>query len=242
MTATQVLAASPFGVLKGDTYPSPSVRLTDDNTDPVDPDGWTVTLKRWNAAGVESEMVGTIADGVIEFAWLADDTIAAAEWDTMVNINDTTNIYSLSAPTLYVHDTSIMFCSVADVVAITGPGYSQYETLRAIEIAEDVVRAWVTTPVGSPVPDRVRQATAILAARVLTTDLSAGGEGGSIIEERIADYSVRYSEPQGAGALWQIDSVLSDLLRPWKPRLSSSNIAEDRAPTESDDDEGYYPA
>lgn len=247
MTATQVIPASPFGVLKGDTYPVPSVRLTDINGDPVDPAGWTISLERWTEMGEESSMPSTEADGVITFPWLVDDTLAGTKWETMIRVLDGTNEYSLYAPVLYVHDTATLLCTVNDVVAIVGEGYSQYDILRAIEQASAAVTAWATLPIsGPPVPLAVRRATALLAARAVTTVPGSPTTGDTAISsEKIGDYEIRYfADDLGTGGA-EITDEIADLLLPWRPKVYSSIIGEFRAPdptvTDDADNEGYLP-
>lgn len=237
MSATEVNATVLFSVVKGDTYPVPTIELIDADGGVVDPAGSSFILKRWDVAGIETDVAGVIDAMTVTFPWPAGDTDEGKHWETMVSIDDTTNVYTLVAPDLYVHDPATMYCTVSDVVAIVGPGYSQYEVLRAIEVAENVVGSLVTTPVGSPVPERVRQATAILAARVLTTDPSSiGGSGGDIVEERIQDYSVRYSEGDSYYGPY-IDDTIIQLLLPWRMKVYSSNVAE---PRQAEDDDGDY--
>jgi hypothetical protein len=80
----------------------------------------------------------------------------------------------------------------------------------AILAAESAVRAWVTTPIASPVSERVRRATALLAARALTTLPTAD----QVEYEVIGDYTVRYADPTGSGLT--IDGEIEDLLSPWR--------------------------
>jgi hypothetical protein len=235
----RVVAASPFGVYAGDTTPSPSVRFKDDNDNVVDPSGWSVEMIRWAATGEQTTMPGVVNGDVVEFPWLPGDTDLGITWLTMVRVNDGTDSFSLSSPYLRVYDLADMFCAVPDVELIVGSGaYSEWEILAAIKIATTVVRAWVTKPVGSPVPDRVRMATALLAARALTSVGAGSGSSAEIVEERIADYSVRYATSSG-GSMWLIDGEVADLLTPWKMRAYDTNIGS--ADSTVYDDDGYVP-
>lgn len=237
MPAQSVAAVEPFGVIKNDTYPAPAVALYDGDGAVIDPSGFNeVTLERFSATGEVTQMTGTLSSDRVTFPWATDETSAGAEWETNVVVNeDGTLKYTLSCQKLYVHDLSTMWCTVADVEALIGQGYSQYDILAAIETAQSVVAAWVTSPVGSPVPDRVRQATAILAARAVTADFSDGGYGsGGVIEERIQDYSVVYSEAQGFGTIWAIDGALAELLLPWKMKAYMTDVGEERGSSEED--------
>lgn len=215
---------SPFGVFVGDTYPFPSVQLIAQDGGVVDPSGLTVSLERWDAMGAESSMPGVINANVIEFPWGTDDTVTTTIWQTMVRVDDGSIQFSLPTPMLKVYDPTAMYCTVGEVEAIVGSGkYSQWEILSAIQVAETVVRAWVTVPIGSPVPSRVRMATALLAARALT-HFGEGGVGGpAVVEERIADYSVRYAE-SSSGGMWLLTDDVANLLLPWKPRNYTTDI------------------
>lgn len=238
MTATRVIQVTPFGVVKGDTYPVPSLSFEDDEGNVLDPAGWDVTLNRWAVTGEPSSMPGTIDGDVVSFPWLTDDTLVGTQWQTSVTINDTSLQYTLSTSTLYVYDASTWLCSVSDVVAIIGDSYSQYDIMAAIEQASAAVTAWVVLPIGTPVPLAVRRATALLAARAVTAVPGSSTNEATISSERIGDYEVRYAaDDDGAGATLTDD--VKDLLRPWRPQQYMGDIGEVRSPSDTFDEEGY---
>jgi hypothetical protein len=71
------------------------------------------------------------------------------------------------------------------------------------------------------VSERVRRATALLAARALTTV----PPGEEISSEVMGDYEVRYADPSGGGLM--VTGEIEELLKPWKPGVYSTYAGPD---------------
>jgi hypothetical protein len=203
----------------GDTLPEPVIQLLDGNKEVIDDlSGHTATMEFYDVSGdsfSESGVVDDAAD-IISFPLTPANVAAATYRHTYVQITNGDGTYSLPAPPFAVVDYAALWADPTTVVGIVGSDYENAQIVLAILAAESAVRAWVTTPIASPVSERVRRATALLASRALTTLPTAE----QIEYEVIGDYTVRYADPTGSGLI--IDGEIADLLSPWRQGKSYS--------------------
>jgi hypothetical protein len=213
-----ITSESPVAVRLGDTLPVVTGQLVKGGGPPIDADEWDGRLEVVNSAGVVVVTIDASYDAPTKtyyFPWPAPFT-EHAEYRSEFEISSTddTQIIHIAGPAIYAYDPAQLWADPQTVIALTGGEYSTSEAVQAIYIATNAVRAWATVPVPSPVPDAVRGAVAILAARVLTTPPPGSPESIKILSERIGDYSVRYADQgQLSIAGTEVEGLLS-WLRP----------------------------
>jgi hypothetical protein len=193
-----ITSDSPVAVRLGDTLPVVTAQLVKDGGPPIDADDWTGHLELVNSAGVIEMTIDASYDAATKtfyYPWPQPfDTHAEYRSEFLVSSTDATQVMHFAGPAIYAYDPALLWADPQTVIALAGGGYSTSEAVQAIYIATNAVRAWATVPVPSPVPDAVRGAVAILAARVLTTPPPGTPESVGILSERIGDYSVRYAD------------------------------------------------
>lgn len=220
-------------VVKGETFPSPKLTLVDDEGTSL-ATNYTAKLELIAPSGVSS-----IRDGVLEepsgedpywtFEWLPADTAAPVRYRTMLRftpIDSAEPVAPMFGPGYQVYDPLALWADPSDVAVMVGADFTQTEIVQAILFAQIVVGAWVSSVVQSPVPEAIRQATALLAARALTTaaDQAAfniGNHHDRVISETIADYTVRYADDGGA---WIVGGIADLLERFTGNRIHSMHV------------------
>lgn len=198
-------AVSPVVVRVGDTKPVVVVTMVDGAGEPVDSADWAAVLEAWDPTSAVITIDGQYDAETLAwyFPWeTAPDENELRSEVKVVNGPDTVHY---PGPRVYIYDPATLWADPQTVIALAGGDYTTDEAVVAIMVATEAVRAWATVPVPSPVPESVRGAVAILAARVLTTPTGNTGQQ-SVISERIGDYNVRYAE-QGEGLSIQGSSV-----------------------------------
>lgn len=211
MSVPNALTGEPIVLGLNDTLPQPSVGLNgvDDLTN------YSATMELVTATGATLTKTGAINSSSAEFDFTLDpaDTTAATFWRTYVTVTEPGGgVYTLPGFPVAVVDYPALWTTPAAVNEVVGLGaFGNTEVVYAIIAAEDAVRAWVATSVPtSPVPERVRRATTLLAAHALTSSPAAP----AVLSETIGDYSVRYAEAVGGG----ITGEIARLLEPWSQR------------------------
>lgn len=214
-------AVSPVVVRVGDTKPVVVVTMVDGEGAAVDSAEWTATLELVDATSAETSIPGQYDTEV--FAWYFPWAAAPpeAELRTEVKMELLPDTVHYPGPRVYVYDPASLWADPQTVIALTGGAYSTDEAVVAILVATEAVRAWATVPVPSPVPDSVRGAVAILAARVLTLPPPGSTEAIPILSERIGDYSVRYGD---AGRLTIAGTEAEGLLAWLHPGVYQTDI------------------
>ena len=207
-----------------ETTPVPTLAVTLDG-EPLDLDtavtGATLDLWPMSYIGDKTTLTGVIAGDQITFGWGAEPETPGTMRSVLHLVAVADPIPPLFGPTYTVYDPADLWVNPADVENIAGGDYTDSEVIHAILFAQQLVRAWVSVPVQSPVPDAIRQATTLLAARALTTASEATGgteaSSGRIIAETIADYTVRYADPgfDEASGGW-ITPEIAGLLAPFR--------------------------
>jgi hypothetical protein len=216
-------------IVMGETFPYPVLTVLNDNDDPIVAD-YDAALELFPAVGV-SIIKNGVPDGLDEhwtFEWLPGETDEAIKYRSLLRLTPKTTAAPLApmfGPTYQVYDPAALWADPTEVSALAGPDFSWTQIVQAILFAQIVVGAWVSASVQSPVPEPIRQAATLLAARALTTAAQgAGGIGAAssqIISETIADYTVRYADDGGA---WIVGGI-ADLLDPYSGgRLASMRI------------------
>jgi len=185
-------------IVMGEALPAPRLQIID-GEGAILP-ATAVTVEFIMAMGGSTTLDGTLNDDTWEFTW-ETETEAPGSLRSLVRVTADPAIPAMYGPTYIVYDPAELWVSPSDVLAIAGDGYTESQAVLAILYAQTLVRAWVSTPVQSPVPVAIREATLLLAARVLTSSAASPsqGAGGFIVSESIADYTVRYANPLNAG-------------------------------------------
>ena len=238
-------------VAVGAITPAPAfVVYEDDGETLFDLTGYTAALVLDREDGTATTtLTGTLdlPQSRIDFAW-------GTETDTAGNLRSTLIITGASffTPTYLIYDPAELWVNPYDVEAIAGEDYTDSQVVRATLFAQNIVRAWVSVPVQSPVPDPIRQATTLLAARALTTatDGESGHTSGRVVSETIADYTVRYADPGGGdfGMGGWIAPDIAALLAPYHGGAFQITVGpanpDDPLPitaTRDDEMEDYWP-
>jgi len=241
---------APLVVVKGDTVPVIQVTVLDSGGVSVSLDGMTVTcdvfdrmLMVMETLTPEIEPEGQV--GVLKVPWGATFTEIEQRAGSVFKFVEGSDTRTLPGPPVAVYDPQALWCDPAIVHAMTGYKFTDSQVVTAILLAEDVVRAWVTRPITSPVSDRVRLAVALLASRALTSSaVSSGGvDAAPVVAETIGDYSVRYAYPAAVGSamLIAVGSDIANLLAPWHPPAYDVFVgpAENAGPYPITADPGY---
>lgn len=84
---------------------------------------------------------------------------------------------------------------------------------KLLNLASQVIDAYVVKPIPDPTPLRVRLATLMLAARLASVDT----EGQTIVQEAIPGYSVTLSRPTRPDEALVMPRDIKSLLAPWGP-------------------------
>ena len=210
-------------VMKGQTLPAPRLSVLDDVGEVVTLTDASLTLYPPSGTPLTAK-VGSATDDIWEFAWLAPDTEAEVTYRGVLTVTGPDPVEPLFAPTYYVYDPALLWANPADVIALTGGDHSQGEVVRAILAAQNVVGAWVSVPVQSPVPEPIRQATTFLAARALTTiSTTTTSSDGRVISETVGDYTVRYADPLDDGGGF-LPADIAALLAPYHSRVGMTKV------------------
>ena len=211
-------------VVKGDTVPVIQVTALDSSGYSVSLEGMDITCDIFDrtlmvSASLAPEVEPEGQTGVLRVPWVAPFTDAEKRAGSAFKFVEDSSVRTLPGPPVAVYDPQTLWCDPAIVHAMTGNKFTDSQVVAAILLAEDVVRAWVTRPIESPVSDRVRLAVALLASRALTTSAASGSDAAPVVAETIGDYSVRYAYPAavGASSLIADGSDIADLLAPWHP-------------------------
>lgn len=222
--ATRAVAVSGEAALLavGDTIPNPEIQLLDENNAVIaDLTGHAAEMDFVNAMGDEFTVAGVVDDGTDKITFdVAGHTSDPTYRRTWVKITNPDGIYTLPSLPFAVVDYALLWADPAIVMGLAGDEYTYKEAVFAILVAETAVRAWVTTPITSPVSERVRRATALLAARALTEVPDAD----PIQSETMGDYTVRYLDPAGTGMDIGGSGEIEDLLRPWRPQVYDTYV------------------
>lgn len=215
-------------ILVGDTYPPIRFEALDEKGDRMSLTGVTAQMEFTDVYG-NSDVRDAVMEpnsvvGIFEIPWWPGATDKDITWHTMLRFKVPDGIVSVAWTNITIYSMKGLWATPPEVTDIAGGSHPYESVLRAIVAAQSVVRAWCSRPVASPVPDRVRQAVAILAARALAATESGGSSGGGIKSERIGDYSVSYSSSPLIGAQLTIDEDIKELLRPCRPSVYSTDI------------------
>jgi hypothetical protein len=220
-----ITSESPVAVRLGDTLPVVTAQLVKSGGPPIDGDDWDGHLEVVNAAGAIVLTIDSEYDAPTKtfyYPWPEPfDEHSEYRSEFQVSSTDDTQIIHIAGPAIYAYDPAQLWADPQTVIALSGGEYSTSEAVQAIYIATNAVRAWATVPVPSPVPDAVRGAVAILAARVLTTPPPGSPESVNILSERIGDYSVRYADQ---GRLSIAGTEVEGLLSWLRPGSYASDI------------------
>jgi len=237
-------------VVMGDTVPVIQVTALDSSGVAVSLAGMTISCEVFDrvlatVVSLDPEIEPDSETGVIRVPWVAPFTDTEQRAGSAFKFVDGDDIRTLPGPPVSVYDPQALWCDPAIVHAMTGNKFTDSQVVTAILLAEDVVRAWVTRPITSPVSDRVRLAVALLASRALTSSaVSSGGvDAAPVVAETIGDYSVRYAYPAAVGSamLIAVGSDIANLLAPWHPPAYDVFVgpAENAGPYPITADPGY---
>lgn len=218
--------ATPVVVAVGDSHPRPVVKLLEGGapTDTgkvssvtlrlvdheVDADGVTIN-------DVTVDLTGALTDlSTYEFTYNGTtDVHEANHWKSVIKIAMVSgDTYTFAGPRVTVVDYNALWASPSDVAEIA-PDHTEAEYVRAILLAEDAVKAWVSSSISSPVSERVSRAVALLAARAFSPS------SATVVSESIGDHTVRYDASGMASGL-TIDGEIEALLAPYTTTVYST--------------------
>lgn len=206
MSDLPLVAGKPTVLGVDATLPIPSCVVLDVD----DFTGWSLSMEFVSASGNTIKRPGARSGEDIWFFALSDEMRSApAYWQTFVNVTTPEGSYVTPTPPVAVVDYSALWATPWDVDPMGE--YSPDQVVLAILAAEGAVRAWVSTPVPTPAPERVRRAVALLGSRALT-EPSASGD--LVLGETIGDYSIRYADPGASSGLF-VNGAIAELLEPW---------------------------
>ena len=181
--------------------------------------------------GAASKGAGT--QGNVSYAWQAGDTDVAGVYYGSWIVTTASGTFTQPGIDVVIYDPDVLWANTAAVEAIIGPQSDVEPVVGALVQAQQAIEAWVTREIPDPVPDRVRRAHAIMAARVVTGPQFGPGGSAGVIQESIGDHSVRYARPQEAAAVLDpsMHPEVVKLLKPWAPTNYTSTTTDEAGGT-----------
>lgn len=204
----------------------------DDHGEPVDLTGAAVAVLLTGPAEVSASAVvlapGT--DGKVEvamptgfFAYPGDYT---GRWQITLPTGQVSSVVGVVVRVYDPRRDSLLYANLLDLEGLVGDVDDVNLALLKLEAATSAVKGYLTVPLdpAQPIPDRVRQATALIAAQLYVSPVSGAGSE-RIASEAIGDYKVSYQrESTSAGFAIAGDLTLTNLLAPWHPRIVNAYI------------------
>lgn len=192
--------------------------------------------------GAAVKAAGT--QGNVSYTWQSGDTETAGVYYGSWIVTTAAGVFTQPGIDVVIYDPDVLWANTAAVEAIIGPQADVEPVIGALVQAQQAIESWVTREIPDPVPDRVRRAHAIMAARVVTGPQFAAGGSTGVIQESVGDHSVRYARPQEAAAVLDpsMHPEVVKLLKPWAPSnyttftsdegggTGASRAAEERLP------------
>lgn len=167
--------------------------------------------------GAAVKAAGT--QGNVSYTWQSGDTETAGVYYGSWIVTTAAGVFTQPGIDVVIYDPDVLWANTAAVEAIIGPQADVEPVIGALVQAQQAIESWVTREIPDPVPDRVRRAHAIMAARVVTGPQFAAGGSTGVIQESVGDHSVRYARPQEAAAVLDpsMHPEVVKLLKPWAP-------------------------
>lgn len=201
--------------------------------------GLGVTFAMTSAAGDEITGTATVIDaanGLVEYAWLPADTATAGVFYGGWQVTHDSGTFTSPGLSVTIYDPALFWASPQDVEDITGSTLATNDVVRALQQAQDAIKAYVTRTIVAPAPVRVKRAHALLAARIATAPKDSDGDSSPVVQESLGDYSVRYSRPSYSGTVSdpEMHEDVRRLLSPWKPANYNSSVSDELGGVEID--------
>jgi hypothetical protein len=208
----------------GDTLPALTGQIKV-NGEPFDltPGTTTVTLKLFGPGDAVIEELATKSvshAGRVTYSWQTGDTDTVGVYSGSWIVETASGTFTQPGVDVTVYDPEELWASTAAVEAIAGHQADIEPVVVALVQTQQAILSWVTREIPTnPVPDRVRRAHAIMAARVITAPSFGPGSSSGVIQESIGDHSVRYARPQETAAVLDpsMHPEVVKLLKPWAP-------------------------
>lgn len=218
----------------GDTLPVLTGQIRLDGQ-PFDLTAGTTTVELRLVGPDGTEVVGSAAKtvanaGRVTYVWQSGDTDEPGVYYGSWVVTTASGTFTQPGVDVVVYDPDVLWANTAAVEAICGQQETVEPVVAALVQAQQAILSWVVREIPTdPVPDQVRRAHAILAARVVSAPSFTPGSSSGVIQESVGDHSVRYSRPQEVATVLDpsMHSDVVKLLKPWAPTNYTSGVSDE---------------